>query len=63
MLSSKTIDAYVRRDKRTNAVIAGSGIIAFDHGSTTHWDCAFDAGAACMDLRVSGPRGDFGLRD
>jgi predicted dehydrogenase len=57
------VDAYVRRDKRTRAVIAGSGIIAFDDGSTTNWDCAFDAGAACMDLRISGPRGDFGLRD
>jgi predicted dehydrogenase len=57
------VDAYVRRDKRSNAVIAGSGIIAFDDGSTTAWDCAFDAGAACMDLRISGPRGDFSLRD
>jgi predicted dehydrogenase len=57
------VDAYVRRDKRTNAVIAGSGVIAFDDGSTTTWDCAFDAGAASMDLRISGPQGDFSLRD
>lgn len=57
------VDAYTRRDKRTNAVIAGSGVVAFDDGSTTSWDCAFDAGAACMDLRISGTNGDFSLRD
>jgi hypothetical protein len=57
------VDAYARRDKRTNAVIAGSGVIAFDDGSTTTWDCAFDAGAANMDLKISGPGGQFSLRD
>jgi hypothetical protein len=57
------VDAYARRDRRTNAVIAGSGVIAFDDGSTTTWDCAFDAGAANMDLKISGPGGQFSLRD
>ena len=57
------VDAYARRDKKTHAVIAGSGVIAFDDGSTTTWTCAFDAGAACMDLRISGPGGQFNLRD
>jgi predicted dehydrogenase len=57
------VDAYARRDKKTNAVISGSGVIAFDDGSTTTWNCAFDAGAACMDLRISGPVGQFSLRD
>ncbi len=57
------VDAYARRDKRNNAVIAGSGVIAFDDGSTTTWDCAFDAGAANMDLRIAGPGGQFSLRD
>lgn len=57
------VDAYARRDKRTNAVIAGSGVMAFDDGSTTTWNCAFDAGAACMDLRISGAIGQFNLRD
>ncbi len=56
-------DGYARRDKRNNAVIAGSGIIAFDDGSTTTWDCAFDAGAANMDLKISGPGGQVSLRD
>jgi len=57
------VDAYVRRDKQTNAVIGGSGVIAFDDGSTTTWNCGFDAGAACMDLRISGTSGQISLRD
>jgi predicted dehydrogenase len=57
------VDAYVRRDKRNNAVIAGSGVIAFDDGSTTTWNCGFDAGAVSMDLRISGSGGQFTLHD
>jgi predicted dehydrogenase len=57
------VDAYVRRDKKRNAVIAGSGVIAFDDGSTTTWNCAFDAGAVNMDLRISGAGGQFSLHD
>jgi predicted dehydrogenase len=57
------VDAYVRRDKKTNAVIAGSGVIAFNDGSTTTWNCAFDAGAVNMDLRISGTGGQFSLHD
>jgi predicted dehydrogenase len=58
-----TANAYARRDKQNNAVIGGSGIIAFDDGSTTTWTCGFDAGAACMDLRIAGTGGQFSLRD
>lgn len=57
------VDAYARRDQRTRAVIAGSGVIAFDDGSTTTWNCGFDSGAACMDLRIAGTAGQFSLRD
>jgi predicted dehydrogenase len=57
------VDAYARRDERTRAVIGGSGVIAFDDGSTTTWNCGFDSGAACMDLRISGTGGQFSLHD
>ncbi len=57
------VDAYARRDKQTGAVIGASGIIGFDDGSTTTWTCGFDAGAACMDLRIAGTAGQFSLRD
>jgi predicted dehydrogenase len=57
------VDAYVRRDKKNNAVIGGSGVIAFNDGSTTTWNCGFDAGAVNMDLRISGAGGQFSLHD
>jgi len=57
------LDAYIRRDKKSNAVVTGSGVIAFNDGSTTTWDCGFDAGALNMDLRISGAGGQFSLYD
>ena len=57
------LDAYVRRDKRSNAVVTCSGVIAFNDGSTTTWNCGFDAGALNMDLRMSGAGGQFSLND
>jgi predicted dehydrogenase len=57
------VDAYVRRDKRSKAVIAGSGVIAFSDGSTNTWNCGFEAGAANMDLRMSGTGGQVSLDD
>jgi len=57
------LDAYIRRDKKSNAAVTGSGVIAFNDGSTTTWDCGFDAGALNMDLRISGAGGQFSLND
>ena len=57
------VDAYVRRDKKSKAVITGSGVIAFSDGSTNTWNCGFDAGAANMDLRLSGAGGQFSIDD
>jgi predicted dehydrogenase len=57
------VDAFVRRDKSTHGVVTGGGVIAFDDGSTTTWNCGFEAGALNMDLRLSGAGGQFGLND
>jgi len=57
------VGAYVRRDKKSNAVITGSGVIAFSDGSTNTWNCGFEAGAFNMDLRLSGAGGQFSLND
>jgi predicted dehydrogenase len=59
----KTVDAYLRRDAETNAVVSASGIIVFDDGSTTTWNCGFESGAGIMDLRISGVRGVIKLDD
>lgn len=59
----KTVEAYLRRDSETNAVVSASGIIVFDDGSTTTWNCGFGSGAGIMDLRISGAKGVIKLDD
>jgi len=57
----QSVSAYLRRDGETNAAISGSGVILFDDGSTTTWNCGFDSGAVVMDLRLSGAKGVVSL--
>ena len=38
----------------SGAVISGSGVITFDDGSASTWNCGFDSGSSIMDLRISG---------
>ena len=49
-----SVDAYLRRHTETGAVVSGSGVIVFNDGSTTTWNCGFESGAGIMDLRISG---------
>ena len=58
-----SVDAYLRRHSETNAVVSGSGIIVFNDGSTTTWNCGFESGAGIMDLRISGATGVIKLDD
>jgi predicted dehydrogenase len=58
-----SVDAYLRRDAETGAAISGSGVIRFDDGSTTTWNCGFDSGAVIMDLRLTGTNGVVSLDD
>ena len=59
----KSVDAFLRRDSETKAVVSASGIIVFDDGSTTTWNCGFESGAGIMDLRISGAKGVIKLDD
>jgi len=58
-----SVDAYLRRHSETNAAVSGSGIIVFNDGSTTTWNCGFESGAGIMDLRISGATGVIKLDD
>ena len=58
-----TVDAYLRRERQNNAVISGSGVITFNDGSTSTWNCGFDSGGAVMDLRISGTSGVIKMND
>jgi len=59
----RSVEAFIRRDSETRAVVSGSGVIVFDDGSTSTWNCGFESGAGIMDLRISGTRGVIKLDD
>lgn len=56
-------EAFMRRSDVTGASVSGSGVILFDDGSTTTWNCGFESGAGIMDLRISGAHGVIKLDD
>jgi predicted dehydrogenase len=58
-----SVEAFLRRDTETGAAVSGSGVIVFDDGSTTTWNCGFESGAGIMDLRISGDKGVIKLDD
>lgn len=53
----RSLEAYVRRDAETGAAVAGSGVLRFEDGATSTWNCGFDAGGVFMDLRLTGAKG------
>jgi hypothetical protein len=57
------VEAFLRRDSETNAVVSAGGVIVFDDGSTNTWNCGFESGAGIMDLRISGDQGVIKLDD
>lgn len=59
----ESVDAYLRRHSETNAVVSASGVIIFNDGSTSTWNCGFESGAGIMDLRISGKTGVIKLDD
>ena len=59
----ESCSAYLRRHSETGACVSGSGVIRFDDGSTTTWNCGFESGAGIQDLRISGTRAVIRLDD
>lgn len=59
----RSANAFLRRDEQTGAAISGSGVMSFDDGSTSTWNCGFDSGGVNMDLRISGANGVIKLDD
>jgi predicted dehydrogenase len=59
----ETVEAFLRRDAETGAAVSGSGVIVFNDGSTTTWNCGFESGAGIMDLRITGEKGVIKLDD
>jgi predicted dehydrogenase len=59
----ETVSAHLRRDKETGAAISGTGVLEFDDGSTSTWNCGFDSGGVVMDLRITGDNGVINIDD
>ena len=57
------VESFLRRDPDTGAAVSGSGVIIFNDGSTSTWNCGFESGAGIMDLRISGAKGVIKLDD
>lgn len=62
-IAIESVSGFLRRDEDTGAAISGSGVILFDDGSTTTWNCGFNSGAVVMDLRLSGADGVISVDD
>ncbi len=58
-----SVSTHLRRHPETSAVMGAGGVIAFDDGATTTWNCGFDSGALVMDLRLSAAGGVVSLGD
>ena len=58
-----TVSGHIQRHPETGAAITGGGVISFDDGATTTWNCGFDSGAVVMDLRITGAGGVISLGD
>ena len=59
----KSASASLRREATTGAVIGASGLLIFDDGSTSTWNCGFDSGASIMNLQISGTHGFVAIDD
>ncbi len=56
-----SVSAHLRRDADTGAAVSGSGLLVFDDGSTSTWNCGFDSGGVVMDLRITGAEGAINI--
>ena len=57
----KSVDAFIRRDQESQAVIGGTGLLTFADGSTSTFSCAFDVGASRQHTRIVGDQGDIDI--
>jgi len=59
----RTISGGITRDKKSGAVIKGSGLIIFKDDKSTTFDFGYNAGVCLMDLDILGSEGMFHIDD
>jgi predicted dehydrogenase len=57
------VEAYLKRETVNHAVVRASGVLEFNDGSISTFDCGFESGAGVQDLRISGKKGVVKLDD
>ena len=56
-------DAYMTRDEDTGGCNAAAGVLRFNDGSTSTWNCGMISGALVQELRISGRSGAIWVDD
>ena len=56
-------ETWMTRDEQSGACVMGSGVLRFNDGSTSTWNCGFVSGAVVEELRLSGPKGVIWIDD
>ena len=56
-------DAWLHREPVNNAVVSASGVMYFNDGSTSTWNCGFRSGGLVQDVRITGPDGVVWIDD
>jgi predicted dehydrogenase len=57
------MDAWLQREPVNNAAVSGSGVMRFNDGSTSTWNCGFISGTWVQDLRITGRDGVLWIDD
>ena len=59
----RSVSTRLRHDEQTGTIIAGDGSLSFEDGTVSTWRCSFDADAAVIELRLSGPLGQIAMEN
>jgi predicted dehydrogenase len=59
----RSVEASLRRDAGTGAVVSGEGLLTFADDTVSRWRCAFDAETVDIGLTLSGARGAIRMDD
>lgn len=57
----RSVNALLRHDEQSGAIIGGGGSLAFEDSTVSSWRCSFDADTTDIGLRLAGPLGDIRL--
>lgn len=51
------VSTFIRREPKSGVVIGATGVVSFEDGSSSTWNCGFDAGAGRAEMSIDGKNG------